>query len=324
MDGSAFVETTIGAAQNRHSGAHQAATAGAELAWPAPDRAGTGDMRFKVDHITRYAYSEPVRLGTHVLRLRPRCAGGVRLLDHWVDIDPRPVRSRLLLDSDGNLVQRVAFDGLTAHLTVGSRFEIETSSAAADDQPRDPAIGGGAYAAQMQRRLAPWIDVDDGRGSGVAAIALEVGATSADAFDFVARLNRHLFGRIEREIRETGAPQSPERTLSLGRGACRDLTVLFCAICRQHGLAARFVSGYQKGRESADGLQRRWMHAWPEVYLPGDGWCGFDPTHGEPVADAHVALAAAARPEDAAPIEGSYFGAARSMMTTELNIDVAH
>jgi transglutaminase-like putative cysteine protease len=94
--------------------------------------------------------------------------------------------------------------------------------------------------------------------------------------------------------------------------------VLFAAACRIQGLAVRFVSGYQARSES--GGEERHMHAWPEVYLPEIGWRGFDPTHGTDVDDAHVAVAAAADPEEAAPVSGSYFGTAGSALEVEVRI----
>ncbi len=279
-------------------------------------------MRFEVLHRKHYHYTAPVWLGPHLLRLRPRCDDGSRLLQHRLDICPAPAGTSLLLDADGNLVTRAWFAGPTRHLAVESRIQVETARANPRDFLSDAAPLDTPYAVPMYARLAPWIDVDDDAGDGVAALARDIAAVSADALGFVDRLNRHLFASFEREIRDTGAAQGPELTLRRRRGACRDLAVLFAAACRRRGLAARFVSGYQKGRDGAAASGRRWMHAWPEVYLPGAGWRGFDPTHGTPVADAHVALAAAARAEDAAPIEGSYAGEADSSMTVELRIDV--
>jgi len=81
------------------------------------------------------------------------------------------------------------------------------------------------------------------------------------------------------------------------------LAVLFVDCCRAEGIAARFVSGYQKGNLQSE---RRDLHTWPEVYLPGAGWRGFDPTHGEAVADAHVTIAAAAHSRDTMPVSGVF------------------
>ncbi len=122
------------------------------------------------------------------------------------------------------------------------------------------------------------------------------------------RLNWTLFTRTDRHIRAAGAAQAPTHTLATGRGACRDLTVLFMAACPSLGIAARFVSGYQAHAETPNG--RRHLRAWAEVFLPGSGWEGFDPMHGFRVTDGHVALCAA--PDQAAtmPVEGGIMATA--------------
>jgi transglutaminase-like putative cysteine protease len=143
--------------------------------------------------------------------------------------------------------------------------------------------------------------------------------TGRNTLAFLDGLNDMLHRDFEREIRQTGLPQPPEVTLERGRGACRDLAVLFITLCRLEGIAARFVSGYQARAET--GYPRRYLHAWPEVYLPGGGWRGYDPSHGSAVANTHVAVAAACNAADAAPIEGSFYGAgARSSLEYELDI----
>jgi transglutaminase-like putative cysteine protease len=108
---------------------------------------------------------------------------------------------------------------------------------------------------------------------------------------FLAALNDTLRNDFEREIRERGEPQTPQVTLVWGRDACRDLAVLFMAVCRVQGITARFVSGDQARAETH--RDRRYLIDWPEVYLPGGGRCGFDPSHGTAVAGAHVPVAAA-------------------------------
>ena len=100
-----------------------------------------------------------------------------------------------------------------------------------------------------------------------------------------------------------------------------DLAVLFVDCCRAEGLAARFVSGYQKGNLQSE---RRHLHAWPEIYLPGGGWRGFDPTHGMAIADTHITVAAAADSRDTMPVSGVFTGqGASSTLDYELRIEVA-
>jgi transglutaminase-like putative cysteine protease len=102
-------------------------------------------------------------------------------------------------------------------------------------------------------------------------------------------------------------------------GSCRDFTVLFMEACRAVGLAARFVSGYEEGDST---VLERDLHAWAEVYIPGGGWRGFDPTHGLAVADRHVALVASAFPQFTAPVTGSTQegGRVSSRLTTEVRV----
>jgi transglutaminase-like putative cysteine protease len=150
-----------------------------------------------------------------------------------------------------------------------------------------------------------------------AALAAECGWT---ALPFLDHLSRTLFTRLERRIRVEGAAQAPAHTLAIGRGACRDLTVLFMATCRSLGIAARFVSGYQARADTPDG--QRHLHAWPEVFLPALGWRGFDPTHGIAVTDGHVALCAAPDQADTMPVEGSFY-ASGATATLDYRVRIA-
>ncbi|MGV6818179.1 MAG: transglutaminase-like domain-containing protein [Thiotrichales bacterium] len=162
------------------------------------------------------------------------------------------------------------------------------------------------------------IEADDEVTAFAAGLSLSV---DRDTLRFLDRLSRHLFTDYKHIHRETGAPQSPATTLRSRQGACRDLTVLFVDCCRAEGLAARFASGYQKGNLQSE---RRHLHAWPEVYLPGAGWRGYDPTHGEMIADTHVTVAAAAHPEDTMPVSGVFTGkGASSRLDYDLSIQVS-
>ncbi len=157
-------------------------------------------------------------------------------------------------------------------------------------------------------------DEDETVSAFAAALASESGW---DALAFLERLNQALFTRTDRHIRPDGAAQTPAHTLAAGRGACRDLTVLFMAACRSLGIPARFVSGYQAHADTPDG--RRHLHSWPEVFLPGAGWRGFDPMHGLSVSDGHVALCAAPGQAETMPVEGGYYG---DGVTSKLAYDV--
>ncbi len=258
-------------------------------------------MRFSIFHETHYRYSAPVALSPHVLRLTPRADGAMLRMLH-LTVDPLPGVRQDVTDRYGNALTRLEFEGLTGHLRIESRFDIEVCPAPAPVCPLPPL----PWLPDTSGALADYLPPGDQAGTVqvfAAGLASECGW---EAHTFLDRLNRALFTRTNRYIRPGGAAQAPEQTLAARSGACRDLTVLFMAACRSLGIAARFVSGYQAHADTPDG--RRHLHAWVEVFLPGAGWRGFDPMHGLPVTDGHVALCAA--PDQAAtmPVEGGYYG----------------
>ena len=119
------------------------------------------------------------------------------------------------------------------------------------------------------------------------------------------RLNERVHTFYGHGVRLHGDALPPAETLRRGEGVCRDLAVLFVAACRQLGIAARFASGYQE-KPASGARERRYLHAWPEVYLPDAGWTGYDPTHASPVGAQHVIVAGAPEPPATAPLEGSF------------------
>ena len=273
-------------------------------------------MRFSVRHQTLYRYSAPVRLAGHVLRFNPRPEAG-KLLTRTLAIEPTPVEREDALDSFGNLVTRVAFDGLSDRFAVDSRFMLEvagspTPSGAALPPLPWPTDADGANAVYRQSG-----DIDDRVRAFAAGIASECGG---DALAFLDRLNETLFACIRHDIRPEGVARPAAATLALGHGACRDVTELFLAACRSLGAPARFVSGYQAKADTPDG--RRHLHAWPEAFAPGLGWLAYDPTHGVKVTDGHVGLCAA--PDQAAtmPVEGGFYGGAVSS-TLSYQVEIA-
>ena len=274
-------------------------------------------MHFSVCHQTHYRYSAPVTLAAHRLRLAPR-ADGVVLRTHRLTIDPVPAIRKDMTDRYGNPLTRVEFEGPSGHLRIESRFDLETRSAppAVPALPRLPWPSGVSEA--MTDYLPP-ADHDETVRAFAAGLAAESGW---EVVAFLDHLNQTLFTRTNRSIRSEGAAQAAAHTLATGRGACRDLTVLFMTACRSLGIAARFVSGYQARAETPDG--RRHLHAWAEVFLPGSGWYGFDPMHGLPVTDGHVALCAAPDQASTMPVEGGYYGdGVTSTLTYDVRITVA-
>ncbi|HEY0463997.1 MAG TPA: transglutaminase family protein, partial [Polyangiaceae bacterium] len=252
-----------------------------------------------------YRYSTAVVFAPHVLRLSPR-SEGVRTLARDLRITPLPVELSDFNDDFGNTCTRVSFGpGAADTLKIESRIEVQLFGRPAFGQafslsalPPLPWPRPSFDSLSMFRQLDGSTEV-----SALAQrLAFEVGGAPLAFFD---RLCTTLYSTIDRQIRIEGSAQTPAQTLAMGRGACRDLTVLYLAVCRSLGVAGRFVSGYQGQEASPDG--KRHLHAWPEVFVPELGWLGWDPTHGVPVGPGHVALSAA--PEQAAtmPVDGGFY-----------------
>jgi transglutaminase-like putative cysteine protease len=274
-------------------------------------------MYFKIRHLTKYRYSQPVQLGPQQLRFHPRADGAQRVIAHRLDISPEPRGRNTHIDLEGNPVLQVWFEGQTDHLDIRLDMEVETLR----EDPFDFVLLPEAASLPVRHSHdRPLVDgyleraeADDAVTAFAAELSLSV---DRDALRFLDALSRQLYSDFEHVHRETGQPQSPAFTLEHRRGACRDLAVLFVDCCRAEGLVARFASGYQKGNLQSE---TRHLHAWPEVYLPGAGWRGFDPTHGTAVADTHVTMAAAADSGSTMPVIGSFLGRG---VSSQLDYDV--
>lgn len=279
-------------------------------------------MYFKIRHHTQYQYSKPVILSPQQLRFHPRDNSVQQVIEYKIKITPAPLGSSDQLDLEGNWVTQIWFEKETDRFDIEVSMQVKTScsnpfnfilskeSTILPINHEQDSICAQAYLERIQ--------TDD----SVTAFAAELSlATNRDPLTFLDKLNRQLFSDFNHVHRDSGTPQSPALTLQSRSGACRDLAVLFVDCCRAEGIAARFASGYQKGNLQSE---RRDLHAWPEVYLPGAGWLGFDPTHGEPVTDTHVTVAAAAHSRDTMPVIGIFDGkGVSSRLNYSVDIEVS-
>ncbi len=262
-------------------------------------------MILKVRHTLDYRYTAPATLGPQTIRLRPRSDGSQRLLDFSLTLEPEPSLRSACLDADGNVAEQAWFLGDSARFRVATESTVETLRRNPFDFVVDPAFarlpwGDRAAAAHPSSSTALAGAVEPNVRELSEEVARDCGG---EALAFLMRLNRRIHGLLDYEPRPSGPPRPSGETLALGRGACRDFAVLFCAAARVHGIPARFVSGYHFGGPDR---RARELHAWAEAFLPGAGWRGFDPSLGLACAEEHVALAAAPDPAFAAPLSGCF------------------
>lgn len=112
--------------------------------------------------------------------------------------------------------------------------------------------------------------------------------------------------------------QLPCKTLALGTGSCRDFAVFMMEAARHWGFGSRFVTGCIQMGEGQHGA----THAWTEIYIPGAGWRGFDPTNNKPAGTEHVSVAVAREHESASPLSGSWSGPPDAWDRMEVSVQV--
>jgi transglutaminase-like putative cysteine protease len=270
-------------------------------------------MQYQISHITTYHYSQPVTLKPHLVRLCPRSNGWQQIQSFSLLVTPSPLQQAPTIDLDGNAVIKLWFEPQqqTEKLVLRTLTQVVTYQ----DNPFIFLLEPWAlrlpidYPTSLYTQLLPYLTGQQlPYGGAIDPVALHLAQTisqqtNADPIQFLTTLTQEIYQQCRYQIRETGEPLPPGITWSSKTGSCRDLTVLFVEVCRAIGMAARFVSGYHEGDPNHPD---RHLHAWAEVYLPGAGWRGYDPTLGLSVADRHIALAASAVASYTAPIVGEF------------------
>ncbi|MCT0230872.1 transglutaminase family protein [Synechococcus sp. CS-1324] len=265
-------------------------------------------MLIRIHHSLRFRYERPVFLEPMTVRLSPRQDATQQRQRHSMVISSPPAEEAWIIEPDGHDAAVVWFNKERESLEIKVESEVRTLR----DNPFDwiftvpgaqqlPMEYEPALAASLApARLDGAVESVRGWADGLAS-AVDHSTTA-----FLGHLVDHIHTTFHHIGRLDGDPQLPEHTLETRTGACRDTAMLFVAACRCQGLAARFVSGYSIHHPPE--VTEQELHAWAEVYLPGGGWRGYDPSLGLAVADGHISLAAAPDHRLAAPVVGTYRG----------------
>ena len=271
-------------------------------------------IQVALHHRTEYRYERPVSLGPQTIQLRPAPHCRTPVLSYSLQLQPAEQIVAWHFDSLGNHVARAIFPNKT------TAFVTEVDLVA-DLSPINPFAfflepGYDSFPFEYSPELAN--DLEPYRGAEPAGRMLrsflaEISSQSKPTVSFLVSLNERVRDRVGYTVRLEHGVQSCEETLTQGTGSCRDSAWLLVKACRHLGFAARFVSGYliqlaQEGAEEGSTgpkVDSADLHAWAEVYLPGAGWIGFDPTSGLLTAECHIPLACTPTPSQAAPIGGT-------------------
>jgi uncharacterized protein (DUF2126 family) len=281
-------------------------------------------------HRTHYRYDRPVILSPQVIRLRPAPHSRTAVLAHSLRVAPQPHFVNHQQDPYGNFLARYVFPepvselkievDLIADMTVYNPFDFFTEESA--------EFWPFAYAPEIADDLAIYLRAEP-PGPRLAALLAALPRGRIRTTDLIVELNRRVQAAVRYVIRMEPGVRTPEETLGLAEGSCRDSGWLLVQLLRHLGLAARFVSGYLiqlkpdvKSLDGPVGTDRDFtdLHAWAEVYIPGAGWIGLDPTSGLLTGESHIPLVATPHYRNAAPVSGGYFGDAKTDFSFEMRV----
>jgi len=272
-------------------------------------------IRVALNHKTEYRYSRLVQLSPHIIRLRPAVHSRTPVHSYALKVLPEKHFINWQQDPFGNYQARLVFPEKTDRLSI----EVDLIAEMVVINPFDYFLEESAshfpftYEHQLARELVPFREIRED-GPGLQQWLDGVDRSRRPTNDFLVDLNKRLQQDIAYNVRMEVGVQTCEETLAKGSGSCRDTGWLLVQILRHLGLAARFVSGYlvqltadQKSLDGPSGPEHDFtdLHAWAEVYVPGAGWLGLDPTSGLFAGEGHIPLACTPDPVSAAPVTGA-------------------
>lgn len=279
-------------------------------------------MNLRVQHSLDYHYNSPVSLETHTLYLYPRSYPHQRLVDYKLFIDPLPSKIVKNVDVEGNVQHLIYFyNQQYSRLLVSADITVSSEPVNVFDfvlYPFEASKIPFLYDNRIYKYLIPYLDKTDATYQ-VEQFARNLAAKVGYAtIPFLVEMSQYISQNFTYQQREYGNAYPPDDTLRDRSGSCREYARLFIGACRSLGIAARFVSGYLYGHPQ----QAHELHAWAEVFLPGAGWRGFDPTEGNAVINKHISMGTSADYDQLAPVMGSFLGFTSSLLTTNVDIQL--
>lgn len=278
-------------------------------------------MKYVVQHISRYGFENAIFLEPHLFRFFPRQSRHCRLLSYELEITPKPAGSTLCEESSGTIAAHCWFEGLhhTLEIRAGLSVEIVPHNPfgffiTSPENTQLPL----RYDDNTLKMLATSLETEplsDGMRAFSDGIFTSAGGSTVP---FITSMTAAIASQFRIITREDGPPWAPGETFAARKGSCRDVAWLQIHLLRNRGIAARFVSGYCY--LVTDGNPEWELHAWVEVYIPGVGWMGHDPTHGLACAMNHIPIAASPYPAHTMPVSGSFRGAGASTLHNKIHI----
>jgi len=273
-------------------------------------------QRYKIIHRTYYNYSSNVTLGIHYLLLRPREDHDLRVESFTLKCNPNAIVS-WHKDVEDNSVATLNFSQSTQQLLIESEVIIQQYN----ESPLDFLVSNYAitypfeYQSGDKFSLSPYMVLPNQEALELLnhwILNIYKESEQIQTYSLLLRIAIYIYKTLSYKSREEPGVQTVHETLSYGSGSCRDFALLFMEAVKCLGLASRFVSGYLYAPLMSNEVGS--THAWAEVYLPGVGWKGFDPTIGAIVGKDHISVAVSRLPQSVPPIAGSFTGSPSSTL----------
>ena len=267
-------------------------------------------MRARITHSLRYKYNAPVLLGPHRFCLKPRGHGFQRLLAFDLSITPEPSSLYPLLAASGDEILRARFSGGTDLFLLQAVSEVATQTPpplelCLEEHAPELPYPIGRLNLDLSGSLLGWLPNGQHDPAAVDLAQEALMGSDHQAVAFLTQLVAIIQDRVKYTQRHLGPAWPAGRTLKERVGSCRDLAMLMIETCRSVGLPARFVSGYHLVEPRP---KRYELHAWAEIYLPGAGWRGFDPSGRGAIDDRYIVVATSSKPPLTAAVTGSFSG----------------
>jgi transglutaminase-like putative cysteine protease len=277
-------------------------------------------MKYKIIHETTYLFNDDVFFEPHFLRFRPKQTPYIDVTSFSILLKSEPKGHSVIEDEEHNTIDFCWFENLTNSFTISVESHLQTKQYNPFNfivHPESFNTIPFTYSvhqyqilyASLQKTTLPRELVD------YANKILD--SSVFNTISFVTNLTKQIHKDFIVEYREDGPPLAPVNTFEIGRGSCRDLSWMEINILRHYGIAARFVSGYFYFDMDEPTYE---LHAWIEIFIPGIGWLGFDPSHGILTGNTHFPVASSAIPENTMPVSGGVRGSATSKLLTDLTI----
>lgn len=278
-------------------------------------------MKLSIIHDTEYTFSKPIFLEPHTLRFRPKVTPHQSIDQFKMSIHPEPSGLKVVHDVESNIVDFCWFEGLHDHLSIHVDMVVDNKEFNPFNfifYPLECAHLPFTYPFEIQDTIRPFLQflpISD----SLFEFGKEIQRADSSTMTFLNNITNQIHSDFIVEFRLEGEPYDPSHTFSIKKGSCRDLSWMLIHLLRNMGIAARFVSGYYFIDVQNPQYE---LHGWVEVYLPGAGWVGLDPTNGLMTGHHHISLCTSSDFKNTMPVTGTFRGDADTSMTSTLSMKV--